>query len=99
MSRYRLTPGAREDLKAIRRYIIKDSPAAAGRVREILFGKFRLLGSHPLLGQRRDDLGEGLRVLSAGNYVIVYRPREGGIDVARVIHAARDIAALFRDVE
>ena len=40
----------------------------------------------------------GVRVWSIKgfeNYVIFYRPTGAGIDVVRVIHAARDIEALF----
>ena len=31
------------------------------------------------------------------NYVIFYRPIEHGIEIVRVLHAARDIAAIFED--
>jgi toxin ParE1/3/4 len=47
------------------------------------------------MGQLRQDLAANLRSFSVGNYVILYRPTRTGIDVARVIHAARDIGALF----
>jgi len=30
-----------------------------------------------------------------GNYVIFYRPARGGAEIARVIHAARDIELQF----
>jgi toxin ParE1/3/4 len=33
------------------------------------------------------------------NYLIFYRPLSNGIDVVRVIHGARDIAAVFDDDE
>jgi plasmid stabilization system protein ParE len=33
--------------------------------------------------------------VSFGNYLIVYRPIEGSIEIARVPHGRRDIAALF----
>ena len=31
------------------------------------------------------------------NYVIFYRPIEHGVEIVRVLHAARDIAAIFED--
>lgn len=31
------------------------------------------------------------------NYVIFYRPIEHGIEIVRVLHAARDIAAVFEE--
>jgi len=43
----------------------------------------------------RDELAPGLRSLPVGNYVVFYRGREGGIEVIRVLHGARDIDALF----
>jgi toxin ParE1/3/4 len=33
--------------------------------------------------------------LAVGNYVVFYRPIENGIEVVRVLHGRRDIAALF----
>lgn len=49
---------------------------------------FHLLGSQPLMGQSREDLAANLRSFSVGNYVILYRPAQSGIKVARVLHAA-----------
>jgi plasmid stabilization system protein ParE len=95
MSRYTLSPDAREDLKAIYRYLANQSPPAAGRLREIFLDRFRLLARHPLLGQARDDLAEGLRMFPAGSYVILYRPSKVGIAVAHIVHSARDLDALF----
>jgi toxin ParE1/3/4 len=31
------------------------------------------------------------------NYVIFYRTVEQGVEIVRVLHAARDIAAIFED--
>ncbi len=56
---------------------------------------------HPLSGTLYDSgiarLG-GMRRLPVkefGKYLILYLPRTGGIDVIRVLHAARDIDGLF----
>jgi toxin ParE1/3/4 len=40
-------------------------------------------------------LGRELRSVSVGNYLIFYRPVEGGIEIVPVLHGRRDIAALF----
>lgn len=74
MSRYTIAREAREDLKEIYRYIARDNPSAAGRLRQIFFEKFRLLAEQPLIGEVRNDLAENLRMFSAGNYVVLYRP-------------------------
>jgi toxin ParE1/3/4 len=97
MTRYVIAPAARLDLDAIWDYIgiERDSPAAAYRLIEVLYQRFELLANHPLIGQARNDLGEGLRCTVAGNYVIVYRPRQDEIEIVRVVHGARDIRSLF----
>ena len=96
MSRYVLAPEAREDLKSIYRYIARDNPPAAGRLRKVFLAKFRMLAQQPLMGQARDDLAQDLRMFPAGNYVILYRARSDGIDVVQVVHSAQDIGAVLR---
>jgi toxin ParE1/3/4 len=96
MSRYTISDQAREDVKGIYRYIAGDNVAAARRLRTAFINKFRLLAGQPLMGEARDDLAANLRMLTADNYVVLYRLTDVGIDVVRVIHAARDIAALWR---
>ena len=97
MNEYSLAPQARADLDEVWDYlgIQKDSPAAAHRQIEMLFDKFSLLATHPLLGEIRKDLGTILRSFVAGNYLIVYRVAESEIEIARVVHFSRDIQALF----
>ncbi len=46
-------------------------------------------------GIARPELAAGLRCYSVGNYVIYYRPAKDGIEVARVLHGARDVDRLF----
>jgi toxin ParE1/3/4 len=94
MSHFRLAPLAQDDLDGIFDYTSRDSVSAADRFLEELKQRFRLLASQPLLGEVRDEIAFGLRGFSAGNYVIFYRPIRSGIEVARVIHAARDIQDL-----
>ena len=95
MSRYRIDPVAYEDMEAIYDYIAGDNPSAADRLLDRFHDKFRLLATHPLLGQVRPELREHLRSVSVGNYVIYFTPIPDGIAVARVIHGARDIEAQF----
>jgi toxin ParE1/3/4 len=62
----------------------------------MLYEKFVLLAGQPLLGRLRPELAPNLRNFPVGNHVIFYRPIDNGIEVARVLHGARDIDALFR---
>jgi toxin ParE1/3/4 len=97
MRRYRLDVSARSDLVSIRTYIARDNPPAAARLISEFKKRFRLLASQPQMAERRPDIAPELRGFSVGNYVIFYRATKGGIEVARVIHGARDIRAQFAD--
>ena len=48
------------------------------------------------MGQRRPDLGEGIRIFAFGNYVVIYRTLDDGLDVLRVLRGHRDDPALSR---
>ena len=61
------------------------------------------LAAMPELGERqvfkRADLADlrAWQVRGFENYLIFYRPIEHGVEIVRVLHAARDIAAIFED--
>jgi toxin ParE1/3/4 len=95
MRRFRLSPLAKSDLAEIRRYIRQDRPSAADRQIARFFQTFRTLGKNSEMGQRRPELGAGLRTFSVGNYVVVYRPFVEGVEIARVVSGYRDFEALF----
>ena len=95
MNRYRLDADAKSDLVSIHKCVARDNQAAADRLVQELKHKFRLLASQPLMGQERPELAADLRGFSLGNYVVLYRPVQNGIQVARAIHAARDIGTQF----
>jgi toxin ParE1/3/4 len=47
------------------------------------------------MGELREGFGvPGCRSFSVGNYAIFFRPVEGGIEVARIIHGSRDMRNL-----
>jgi toxin ParE1/3/4 len=97
MKRYEIAPEARSDLDAVWDYlgVEKQNPTAAHRQIEVFYSKFSLLAANPFMGEARNDLGTNLRSFGAGNYVVVYRTTGSKIEIARVIHAARDIRAVF----
>jgi toxin ParE1/3/4 len=95
MSLYRLTEQARQDLDEIWLYIAEDNPAA-DQFLDTLYEKSVLLAGQPLLGHLQPELALNLRSFPVGNHVIFYRPIDNGIEVARVLHGARDIDALLR---
>jgi toxin ParE1/3/4 len=95
MKRYVVSFLAETDLAEIHSYIASDRPSAADSVLETFFRAFDTLANQSSLGEQRDDLMAGLRVFAIKNYVVCYSEMEDGIQVARVLHGARDIAALF----
>ena len=86
-------------------YIGLDSPDAAERFVTAAEQAFRDLAHMPDMGRHRqfpDAPLAGLRqwhVPGFRNYLIFYRPVEGGIEVLRVLHGARDIKRLFQEDE
>lgn len=95
MSRVYFSPSARRDLNAIFNHIVKDNPAAAASFVRKLKDKCRRMAQFPDMGKLREDLALHLRCFPVGNYLIFYRSSEDAIDIVRVLHAARDYAAMF----
>ncbi|MFN9446997.1 MAG: type II toxin-antitoxin system RelE/ParE family toxin, partial [Pirellulaceae bacterium] len=53
------------------------------------------LAIQPTLGEARTEFGvSGCRSFSVCHYVIFFRPKEEGIEVARIIHGSRDLRSL-----
>ncbi len=93
-----LRPRAAGDLEAIWDYIAveKCNPDGANRQLRRFADRLAILATQPLMGELRSDLRPGLRVFSIDAYVVFYYPSTDGIEVAAVIHGARDIESVFR---
>jgi len=85
-----------DDLRDILAYVAKDKPAAAVKLIDRIKDRCNFIVNFPQSGSSRDDLIPGLRCLSIGNYVIYFRSLNDAIRIERVLHAARDVDALFR---
>jgi len=85
-------PMAREDLRAIVRYIGKDNPTRAKSFGQELHDKTKSLARHPELGRKgRPGLPEWLRELVVHpNYIVFYRvlAEAHTVEILRVKHAA-----------
>ena len=94
-------PEALRDLVEQADYIAQQSLEAAERFLDAAEATFELLARSPELGglcQFRSPQAAGLRVWPVRgfkNHLVFYRPADNGIDVIRVIHAARDIEAVL----
>lgn len=97
MKRFRLSPQAKTDLEQIHAYIAADNQSAADRLIDRFFDHFQRLAEFPELGSRREDLHSGLRAWPEGRYVILYLATPKGVDIAHVVHGARDIEALLAE--
>jgi toxin ParE1/3/4 len=89
MPRIVRTSRAELDLAEIWTFIAEDNPDAADGVIRRIDTKLRLLSESPAIGEKMDRYRVGLRSSLVGNYVIYFREIEDGIEVYRVLHAAR----------
>ena len=95
MPRVTRRPLAEADVLEIWDYIADDGIAAADHWVDRLDKQFQVLAMQPMMGRARDELEPGVRSFPFGRYVVFYLPLDGGIDVVRVLHGARDIDAAF----
>ncbi len=76
-------------------YIARDNAPASNEFLDAMNETFELLAASPFMGRARPELAPNLRSFPVGNYVIFYRPLRDGIEVVRVLSAARDTPSLF----
>jgi toxin ParE1/3/4 len=101
MSAAVFAPRARRDLLAAVRWIAKDNPAAARALRDAVIAAARRLGDHPQIGAARPELaGEPYRFLTLTGfpYVIVSNAARTPPLILRILHGARDLPELLRDL-
>ncbi len=95
MTTFRLGRLAKQDLADIRNNIEPKNAGDADRLEDLFFDRFVLLSKHSDIGSSRPEFAGGdIRVFPVENYAIFYRPFDDGIEIARVVHAARDFPAL-----
>ncbi len=85
------SPTAEEDLLDIAVFIAYDNQARALTFVDELESKCEGLGRLPGIGTLRPELGDGVRMLPHGRYLIFYREVNKGLRIERVMHGARDI--------
>ena len=95
MKHARITELAESDLAKIWLYIARDNPAAADQFIDKLRMQCQRLAAAPQRGRPRPEFAVDLRSNRVGNYFIFYFPTDTGIEVARVLHSARDLPRIF----
>lgn len=95
MKRAFITELAESDLTKIWTYIARDKSEAADRFIDRLRSECEKLANLPDLGRPRPELANGICSFAVGRYLIFYFPTDFGIEIARVLHGARDLPGLF----
>lgn len=100
MKSYCLSEIADEDLLAIFLYTIakwgeEQVPIYLGRLDQA----FIQLADNPFAAQSksREDLATRCRLFKVAHHVIVYRPEEGHISIARILHQSMDFEKHVRE--
>lgn len=77
-------------------YIAEDSIDAADRLLDRIDAEARALLNQPKMGRTRDELATGLRSWPTSTpYILFYFLDTDGITIARVLHHARDMPAIW----
>lgn len=95
----RFLPAARDDLIAIYDYVADNAgPDTAmgyvGRIEQACYA----LATFPERGTRRDEWSPGVRTIGfERRATIVFRVRDGSVEIVRVLAAGRNVEAHLRD--
>jgi toxin ParE1/3/4 len=97
VKRYLLTDEAKEDIADIRKYLKRE---AGLRVAQSTVKKIRdaivFLSRTPGAGHLREDLtDEAIKFWPVFSYLIVYNPAARPIEILRIIHGSREVAAIL----
>ena len=100
--RVSVLPAADRDIDVQAEYLMREaSLETALRFYDATAATFDKLARMPGMGERRESSNPrlaGLRVWRIDgfpNHLLFYRPIEGGIEIIRVLHGARDIDAVL----
>ncbi len=93
-----VSPRVKSELDDIWHHIAaeSDSVDVASRVVDSITDQFVQLSKHPQLGRRRDDLRSGLRSVTVGSYIVIYRVEGSNVRILHVVHGRRDIKSVIR---
>jgi len=96
-----ISPRARRELAAAVDWIARDNPRTARAFRDAVGRAAELIGDHPHIGVvRRHLLHEPFRFrsLTGFPYLIVYNSARTPPEIIAIVHGARDLPPLLRDL-
>jgi len=82
-------------MKAIADFIRRDNPERADSFSGELQRKIETVAERPLSFPARPEFGRAIRSALHGHYLILFRFENDVVEIARVVHGARDIDSLF----
>lgn len=91
------TKSARQDLRAIALRIAERNPKRALTYIGELEGYCKDITPFPDAGTPRPQWGVGVLTRYFGRYIIVFRSRDGAVQILRIVHGARKLDTLFED--
>ncbi|MDR3527297.1 MAG: type II toxin-antitoxin system RelE/ParE family toxin [Rhizomicrobium sp.] len=89
-------PDAMADLEGIGTYIASDNPSRAMSFIAELEDTARKIANAPEAYRAREDIAPGLRMAVKARYIILFRIKPDRVEIARVLHGARDLTRLKR---
>jgi toxin ParE1/3/4 len=99
MNAVRLTPQARTDLDEIWAYTAEQwGIDQAESYLRTLDASFHLLAEHPGIGRSVDDIRKGYFKFPAASHVLIFRLRDGQVEIVRVLHKSSDVETRVREV-
>jgi toxin ParE1/3/4 len=101
MSAAVLSPAARRDLLEAVRWTAQDNPTAARALRDTVAKAMAHIGSYAHFGVLRPELADApyrFAVLAGFPYVIVYNADRRPPLIARILHGARDLPEVLREL-
>lgn len=93
--RCKLSRLADSDLEEIADYIARDNPRRALSFVRELRDRCKKIASFPNAARLRPELGEGIRTVAYGRYVICYTVQPGEVRIERIVQGGRNLPDLF----
>jgi toxin ParE1/3/4 len=97
-----MTRGAEREVIAAARWIARDNPAAADAFLNAVDRAAQVIGDHHGIGKVRLELARAeyrFLLLTGFPYIVAYAMRRGRPVISRVIHTARDLPRVLRDLQ
>ena len=96
MSKFRITPRARDDLKNIGRYTERQwGKSQRNAYLKNFVNRFHWLAENPRLGKHRSDVTEGYYSYPQGQHIIFYLIGQASIEIIGIPHKEMDIVSYF----